>query len=221
LTRLSQLFTDPIGFLTSILLILPGILIGLSFHEFAHALAADKMGDNTPRSMGRLTLDPFAHFDMMGLGMLLLLGFGYGKPVQVNPARFKNRFVGELVVALAGVVMNFVLAFLFTLLYLALIFQFGVTDYYVTTIVVNIISINIVLMVFNLLPLPPLDGYRVVKRLLIGNVNPTFFWKVEQYGFFIVLILLATNILTPVLTTCTNAVYRFLLDICGGMLGIF
>ncbi|PWL41619.1 site-2 protease family protein [Christensenella sp. MSJ-20] len=221
MSRLSQLFTDPMGFIMSLLLVLPGVLIGLSFHEFAHALAATKMGDDTPRLMGRLTLDPFAHFDPIGLGMLLLLGFGYGKPVVVNPARFKNRFWGELLVAISGVLMNFILAFLFTFLYLALVFKFNVTNYYVTTIVLNIISINIVLMVFNLLPLPPLDGYRVVKRLFIGNVNPQFFWKLEQYGFFIVLILLATDLLTPFLSWAVNGVYGFMIDVSGGLLGIF
>ena len=221
MSRLSQLFTDPMGFIMSLLLVLPGVLIGLSFHEFAHALAATKMGDDTPRLMGRLTLDPFAHFDPIGLGMLLLLGFGYGKPVVVNPARFKNRFWGELLVAISGVLMNFILAFLFTFLYLALVFKFNVTNYYVTTIVLNIISINIVLMVFNLLPLPPLDGYRVVKRLFIGNVNPQFFWKLEQYGFFIVLILLATYLLTPFLSWAVNGVYGFMIDVSGGLLGIF
>ena len=221
MSRLSQLFTDPMGFIMSLLLVLPGVLIGLSFHEFAHALAATKMGDDTPRLMGRLTLDPFAHFDPIGLGMLLLLGFGYGKPVVVNPARFKNRFWGELLVAISGVLMNFILAFLFTFLYLALVFKFNVTNYYVTTIVLKIISINIVLMVFNLLPLPPLDGYRVVKRLFIGNVNPQFFWKLEQYGFFIVLILLATDLLTPFLSWAVNGVYGFMIDVSGGLLGIF
>ena len=221
MSRLSQLFTDPMGFIMSLLLVLPGVLIGLSFHEFAHALAATKMGDDTPRLMGRLTLDPFAHFDPIGLGMLLLLGFGYGKPVVVNPARFKNRFWGELLVAISGVLMNFILAFLFTFLYLALVFKFNVTNYYVTTIVLNIISINIVLMVFNLLPLPPLDGYRVVKRLFIGNVNPQFFWKLEQYGFFIVLILLATDLLTPFLSWAVNGVYGFMIDVSVGLLGIF
>ena len=221
MSRLSQLFTDPMGFIMSLLLVLPGVLIGLSFHEFAHALAATKMGDDTPRLMGRLTLDPFAHFDPIGLGMLLLLGFGYGKPVVVNPARFKNRFWGELLVAISGVLMNFILAFLFTFLYLARVFKFNVTNYYVTTIVLNIISINIVLMVFNLLPLPPLDGYRVVKRLFIGNVNPQFFWKLEQYGFFIVLILLATDLLTPFLSWAVNGVYGFMIDVSGGLLGIF
>lgn len=221
MSRLSQLFTDPMGFIMSLLLVLPGVLIGLSFHAFAHALAATKMGDDTPRLMGRLTLDPFAHFDPIGLGMLLLLGFGYGKPVVVNPARFKNRFWGELLVAISGVLMNFILAFLFTFLYLALVFKFNVTNYYVTTIVLNIISINIVLMVFNLLPLPPLDGYRVVKRLFIGNVNPQFFWKLEQYGFFIVLILLATDLLTPFLSWAVNGVYGFMIDVSGGLLGIF
>ena len=110
---------------------------------------------------------------------------------------------------------------LFTFLYLALVFKFNVTNYYVTTIVLNIISINIVLMVFNLLPLPPLDGYRVVKRLFIGNVNPQFFWKLEQYGFFIVLILLATDLLTPFLSWAVNGVYGFMIDVSGGLLGIF
>ena len=209
--RLQMLFSDPAGFFTDLLLILPALLIAISFHEFAHAFAANAMGDPSPRAMGRLTLDPFAHMDPIGLLMLTFLGFGYGKPVQVNPANFKNRFWGEIFVALAGVTMNLFLSVVFTIVYLLMV-RFGVTSVILLTIISNIVQVNVVLMLFNLLPIPPLDGYRVVKRLFIGNVNPQFFWRLEQFGFVIVLILLATGIFTPFLSRAVGSVITFLLN---------
>ena len=215
---LSGFFRDPTGTLLSILLTLPGVLIALSFHEYAHALAATKMGDDTPRLTGRLTLSPFAHFDLIGLVMLIFLGFGYGKPVQVNPSRFKNRFWGEILVSISGVLMNFILAFFFTFVSVFCIKVLHFTNIYYFTVIKGIVSTNLAVMVFNILPLPPLDGYRVVKRIFLGNVKYDFFWKVEQYGFLFVLILIATGILTPFLSSCVNGIYGFMLNCAWGVI---
>ncbi|MDL2225977.1 site-2 protease family protein [Eubacteriales bacterium OttesenSCG-928-M02] len=214
--RLQQLFSDPAGFLQNLLLVLPALIIALSFHEFAHALAANAMGDNTPRSMGRLTISPFAHIDPIGFLMFLFLGFGYAKPVVVNPNRFKHRFWGELLVSIAGVFMNFILAVLFTVVfYLLGGHVFLLSNPIWGSIVYYIITVNISLMVFNLLPIPPLDGYRVVKRIFIGNIKPQLFWTIERYGFIIVLVLLASNILTPFLSWAVGGIVDFIMNTVG------
>lgn len=108
-------FSDPREWLLDKLLLVPAIIIGLSMHEFAHGLVAYKLGDNTPKIQGRVTINPIAHIDWMGLAALFFCGFGWGQPVQINPYNFKNRRRDELFVALAGVVMNLLMAALFTL----------------------------------------------------------------------------------------------------------
>ena len=96
-------------------LMLPGIVIGLSFHEFAHAWMSDKLGDPTPRRQGRLTLNPIAHIDWIGFLMLLIAGFGWGQPVQIDPSYYKNRRRDEFLVGIAGVTMNLILAVIFSI----------------------------------------------------------------------------------------------------------
>ena len=153
------------------LLALPGIIIGLSLHEFAHAYVSYKLGDVTPMVQGRVTISPFAHIDPIGFLLLMLFGFGYGKPVEINPNNYKNPRRDEIFVALAGVITNFFVAVLFAFVYF-LLARFNVISLYstISTILINIIFINVHLMVFNLLPIPPLDGYKVVRNLLLGHV---------------------------------------------------
>ena len=109
-------FSNPTEWLMDKILLLPGIVIGLSFHEFGHAAVAYKLGDNTPKLQGRVTLNPMAHIDWMGLAALFFCGFGWGQPVQINPFNFKHRRRDELFVALAGVVMNLLLAAAFVVI---------------------------------------------------------------------------------------------------------
>lgn len=152
---------------------LPGIIIGLSFHEFAHAWVADRSGDGTPKAMGRLTLDPRAHIDLFGLASLILIHFGWGRPVQVNPYNFRHRRADGIRVAIAGVTMNCIIAtVLGLLLNLALhtdfIAQFLVTSSagnVIWDIWLNIVVINYGLMLFNLLPVPPLDGFNIITDI--------------------------------------------------------
>ena len=110
----SGAFSDPREWILDKILLLPAIVIGLSMHEFAHAAVAYKLGDNTPKLQGRVTINPMAHIDWVGLVALFFCGFGWGQPVQINPYNFKKRRRDELLVAVAGVAMNLVIAALFT-----------------------------------------------------------------------------------------------------------
>ena len=149
---------------------LPGIIIGLSFHEFAHAWVSDRLGDPTPRRQGRVTINPLAHIDWIGFIMLLLVGFGWGKPVQIDPSYYKNRRRDEFLVGIAGVTMNLILAVLFSLPAKAMIKAFSgvaVSDliHSIYLILFYTVMINLVLMIFNLIPCPPLDGWGIVTQI--------------------------------------------------------
>ncbi|MBR5926104.1 MAG: site-2 protease family protein, partial [Firmicutes bacterium] len=156
---------DSIGawFLNTLYMI-PGVIIALSFHEFGHAFVAVKCGDPTPRNQGRLTVNPAAHVDPIGLACLVFVGFGWGVPVQINPRNFRHPRRDELLVSLAGVAMNFVLAIVFMAI-LRLLYSFSATLLFtgvgdiIRMILLYTVQINIVLLVFNLIPVPPLDGF--------------------------------------------------------------
>ena len=159
------------------------LFLALPLHEFAHAFAAVQMGDNTPRWEGRYTLNPLRHIDPIGAVMIFLLGIGYAKPVPVNPLRFKRYRAGLLITALAGVTMNFLLSLtsLGILKIFLLIFPFATWMTWVYYFLAVFAYINLSLMVFNLLPIPPLDGYRVLSVFLPDK------WRfiIMQYGQFI------------------------------------
>lgn len=161
------------------------ILIALTIHEFAHAAAATLLGDPTPRLAGRLTLNPIKHVDPIGFIMLFLVRFGWAKPVPINPYNFKDPARGEMVVSFAGPASNFLAAFiaarLIKVLYLATL-----TQGYYMGIVSDFIWINLALAVFNLLPVPPLDGSHILEPFIPYEYRRIF----EQYGFFILIFLL-------------------------------
>ncbi len=142
-------------FMIQRLILLPGIIVGLSFHEFGHAFVSDRLGDPTPRAQGRVTLNPAAHVDLIGFVSLLILGFGWGKPVQINPLYYKHRRRDEIMVAFAGVLMNLVLAFagagLMKLFYVGIGGVFKSQSIYVIwQILTGFVQINLVLLFFNL-----------------------------------------------------------------------
>ena len=155
-----------------IIISLPGVIVAMTFHEFAHAWVATKLGDETPRQQGRLSLNPMSHIDPVGLICLMLLGFGWGKPVQINPRNFDGKYSlskAEAIVAAAGPIMNFMLAFVFLIIYA--IYVRTVTTITSTTnaiisILRSIISVNLGLGVFNLIPIYPLDGAKVLNNFL-------------------------------------------------------
>lgn len=204
--------------LIGLLISAPGVLIAITFHEFAHGYAAYKLGDNTAKNQGRLSLNPFAHLDPIGTLMLLVAGFGWGKPVEVNPRNYTRKISmekGEAIVSLAGPLMNFVLAIIFTLIYCA-IYKFASMSFLASTVgeiimllISYTISINIGLGVFNLIPLPPLDGSKIIMPFLPYKAKE-FFVNNEQI-FYIVFVLLwitglAGTIITPAISWVSKGI---------------
>lgn len=196
-------FDNPAEWLQSVLLLLPAIVIGITFHEAAHAYSAYKLGDQTPKVQGRVTLNPLKHIEPMGLIVLIFVGFGWGRPVQVNPYAFKgNRRLANLIVDVSGVTTNFIIAFLFTPL------LFVVQDQIAFTLVLNIIYINIVLMMFNLLPVPPLDGFGIVTEIFDLR---RFAWhrQINNYGMFIIMALVIFGVVGIILGPVLNTIFNF------------
>jgi Zn-dependent protease len=180
------------------------LLVGLVFHELCHALVADSLGDDTPRLMGRISLNPLHHLDPMGTLLLFLVGFGWAKPVQVNAYRLRNGpTLGMATVAAAGPISNFVMAALFALpVRFGLVdarFPFDYADFtasnYLALICIYVVLINVVLGVFNLIPLAPLDGSRVAQALLPGEAG-RFFRQIEPYGIGILFLLITVSWIT-------------------------
>jgi len=210
----SQGFGHPVDWLMSKLIILPAILIGLSFHEFAHAFAADRLGDGTPRSQGRVTISPAAHIDPFGLLALFFIGFGWGKPVMVDDRNFKHRRRDSLIVDLAGVTVNFILAFIFAgILQLLVRFQYSflITDLgrIFVEMIFYVIFINIVLMIFNLLPVPPLDGFGILTEVF-NLREKEWYYQVYNNGFIILLLLIVFDITGKVLGPAVNFILGIL-----------
>ncbi len=202
------MFRQPI----EILLSLPAVFLAISFHEFAHAFTADKLGDDTPRKQGRLTLAPLAHVDWTGLILFALFGYGWAKPVQVNSSNFKNKKMGDILVSLSGPVANFLVAALSALLYFALM-AIKSTAPVIDTIlaVVNYcIYLNIIFGLLNLMPIPPLDGYNVLKTLLFRTFT-RFFMAYEKVGMFILFAFLLFGLFDIAISRPALSIYHYLM----------
>ncbi len=199
---LSLLFKDPATF---VLLIIP-LLYSVIIHEVAHGWVANKMGDPTAKWLGRLTLDPRKHLDPLGTIMLFIAGFGWAKPVPVNFNNLRGSRKGLIFVSAAGITANILLAFLslltLRLLHLA---PFGA----VTTMLFYLARINIMLAAFNLIPIPPLDG----SKILMGFTSRRFQYslaRLEPYGLFIIIGLLWLGFLDPVINFLEWAILQLL-----------
>ena len=189
------------------LTMLPGILIALTFHEFAHGLAAYAMGDDTAKNAGRLSLDPMKHIDPIGFIMLFIMRFGWAKPVPINENNFRHERLGLFFVSIAGITMNLILALIFQLI---LFFTADIVQLSAYVDVMRgIVWINIMLAAFNLLPIPPLDGSKIIYTFLPKNLRFTFY-RYESYGSIILIILLLTGGISLLLNPVISALISFL-----------
>ena len=213
--------------LLSLVLTLPAVLIAITFHEFAHAFAADRLGDDTPRRQGRLSLNPLAHLDPIGSVMLVFAGFGWGKPVEINPRNFTRKVsmsAGEAIVSIAGPLMNFLLAIIFTIIYCA-IFKFAPAfigtqvGAIIMLIIQMTISINIGLGVFNLIPLPPLDGSKVLKNFLPYR-GKQWMENYSQICYIIFVVLWITGLAGIIISPIINAIYTGIMNLGITMFGL-
>lgn len=181
----------------------------LPLHEYAHALMAVKLGDDTPRLKGRLTISPFAHLDLIGSLMIFLVGFGYAKPVPVNIRNFKKRKLYMALTAFAGPFANIILAFIFIVLMLTLTFADS------TSIIVNVAYyflyfaayVNVSLAVFNLIPIPPLDGSRIFS-IIIPDKYYYAVMKYERYIMLAVFVLIFAGVLDVPLSWLTSNIFE-------------
>ena len=186
--------------LIEILYFLPALLLSLSIHEFGHAIVAYKLGDKSQKAMGRLTLSPFAHIDWFGFISIILIGIGWGKPVMVDDRNFEKRGKGNMLVALAGPLFNLGLAIIITIVY-KILFETGAlaamalnnTGAIILEILYLTMQFNVVFAVFNLIPLPPFDGSKVLYYFLPYKAKQ-WFDKLEQYSFWILIVLLVTDL---------------------------
>ncbi|MST50837.1 site-2 protease family protein [Hornefia butyriciproducens] len=198
------------------LLMLPGIVIGLTVHEFAHGLVSDRCGDPTPRAQGRLTLNPAAHIDLIGFLCLFFAGFGWGQPVQIDPRYYKHRRMDEFLVSIAGVTMNFIVAVALAFV-LRLIMHSGSAFFSTTTgdVILNMVQygifINLVLMIFNLIPVPPLDGWGILTQLF-DLEKYRWYPIVYQNGFYILLALILFNVTSLILDPAINGIWSWMLN---------
>lgn len=217
---LANYISNP-GALFGLLASIPGVLIAITFHEFAHGFVAYKLGDNTAKNEGRLSLNPLDHLDPIGSLMLLFAGFGWGKPVHVNPRNYTRKISmekGEAIVSAAGPIMNFLLAIIFTLIYYA-IYKFAGSQFLFSTVggiimllISYTISINIGLGVFNLIPLPPLDGSKIIMPFLPYKAKE-WFTNNEQLFSLVFVVLWITGIAGTIISPAINLVTTGILSL--------
>jgi Zn-dependent protease len=204
---ISLLFTNPIEFFIAF----GGLLVSLTVHEFAHAWVADRLGDPTPRMQGRVTLNPLAHLDPMGTLLLLFTRFGWGKPVEIDPFNLKHPVRDSAMIALAGPAVNLTVAAV-----LALVLRTVGLPEVVGLALLQVIIINVVLAIFNLVPVHPLDGSKILVALLPRHTALEYELFMHRYGVFVLLCLLIpwtggaspiSHLITPVISFVTQLLF--------------
>lgn len=205
----NYLFSNPLIFF----LYLFALLVAITIHEFSHAYMADHLGDPTPRLQGRLKLNPMAHLDWLGMVFLLLFGFGWGKPVEFDPYNLKNPRKDAAVISIAGPISNFIMAIALSIILRLLIF-FDLN--FLTTIgfllLTPVIRMNIILGVFNLLPIHPLDGFKIVGGLL-SNESAREWYSLQRYGMFFLLLMIFPIAGTSMLERVLSPMVSFMVNI--------
>lgn len=205
-------------------MLIPAVLIVLTLHELAHGLAAYLLGDNTAKAYGRLSLNPFSHIDIIGFICMLLAGIGWAKPVPVSPDRFKikNKKLGMAITALAGPFANFLITFLGLLIWVYIInfqydsrFLMGFADFILIT-----SQVSVGLMVFNLIPIPPLDGSKIMF-LFLPNKAISFLYRYENYIRIGFLVLLITDALDGIINMGINWILNGIIPIIIDILNFF
>lgn len=213
----------------SLLLTLPAVIIAITFHEFAHAWMADKLGDTTPRYQGRLTLNPLANLDPIGSILLIFAHVGWGKPVQINPNNFtsnKSRSACEALVSLAGPAMNFIIAIILTLVSMLLsalapqTFLYSYAGNLIGILIYMTITVNIGLGVFNLIPLPPLDGEKIFRHILPYRAVEWLDRNAYTLNL-IFLVLWITGLLSFVVSPVIDFVQSGIFWLVGKIVGLF
>lgn len=211
--------------LQNILIGVPTTLLALTVHEFAHGWVSSKLGDPTPRYQGRLTLNPMAHLDLMGTLLMILTGFGWAKPVAINPNYYKDRTKGMALVAAAGPIANFLLAFagmLVGYLLVVLFAKLGAGGAVEVTYDIMFLFAwrNLCFMVFNLIPLPPLDGFKVAGMFMPGRI----YYKILQYEQYVIYLIMLLSLVGVFNSIIGNGVMFFMNLIAGvisPLIGIF
>lgn len=198
------------------IIMIPMVLIALMFHELAHGWVSIKLGDPTPRMQGRMTLNPLAHLDPVGTLLMILTGFGWAKPIQINPRYYKDPKKGMALTALAGPLTNFLLAVIAMLLY-GIIFVIMVkTGLFVNSInamarlLMQFVTLNLCFMVFNFIPIPPLDGSRILG-IFLSNSAYFKLQQYERYSFIAIILLSATGAFDRIIGTGVYSVFNQLL----------
>ena len=193
------------SYLTNILMSVIPALICITLHELAHGVVAYWLGDRTAKDAGRLTLNPIRHLDMMGLLMMVVFRFGWAKPVPVNMYRFKNPKRGMAVTAVAGPLMNVLISVVFLFLYGLLFRSLGAENFWLRMVLITA-SLSLSFAIFNILPISPLDGSKVLGAVLPARQYETLM-RYERYGMILLLVLVATGVLGRPLATLTQAAF--------------
>lgn len=194
--------------LTSMVATLLAVLMAITFHETAHGYIAYRLGDPTAKNQGRLTLNPIAHLDLIGALMMFVFGFGWAKPVPVNPFYFEgDRTKGMILVSVAGPLTNLIISFAAYFIYVAGSGFAGIP--FLSIFLSTTVTLNIYLAVFNLIPIPPLDGSKILAGLLPKATAYKFLNTVEQYGFLILMLLIFFNITDMIMVPVANVILNF------------
>lgn len=214
-------------YLMGLLLTLPGVIVAITFHEFAHAYAAYKLGDDTPKMQGRLSLNPLSHLDPIGSILLIFAHVGWGKPVQINPRNFGKKHsmsAGEAIVSVAGPAMNFILAIVFCIIYFVILkfipsVMYTQIGWIIMVIIQYAIIVNIGLGVFNLIPLPPLDGSKIFRNFMSYNIKQ---WldKYEYIFYIIFLILWISGLASEIISPIIGFIADGLMNLIGMLFGM-